>query len=84
MSIMTLLPYWIFTVMASPSVTTTYEDRVGGVRAAMGYAGVAAVLALVIWGRASTISRLILGVCVPANLYTLFVASWQVLYDAIR
>ncbi|MCB9886053.1 MAG: hypothetical protein H6838_11195 [Planctomycetes bacterium] len=82
--LMTLMPYWIFKVLETPSMMTPYEERISGVRAAMGYAGFAVVLALVIWRRASTISRLIIGVCVPASLYTLFVASWQVLYAGLR
>lgn len=80
--LMTLMPYWIFAVIASPSVTTTYENRVADVRHAMGYAALAVVLSLVVWRRAATLARLIIGACVPANLYTLSVASWQVLYAA--
>ena len=80
---MTLIPYWMFFVLASPSISLTYEERMSTVRYAMSYAGLAVVLALVAWRRASTICRLLMGLCVPTNLYTLFVASGQALHAAM-
>lgn len=81
--LMTLIPYWMFFVLASPSISSTYEQRMSHVRDAMSYAGLAVVLALVIWRRASPICRCILVLCVPTNLYTLFVASGQALHGAM-
>jgi hypothetical protein len=80
---MTLIPYWMFLVLASPSVSSTYEQRMSVVRDAMIYAGLAVVLALAIWRRSSPICRVILLLCVPTNLYTLFVASGQALHAAM-
>ena len=81
--LMTVVPYWMFFVLESPSVSSTYEQRMSHVRDAMGYAGVAVVLALAAWRWAATGCRLILGVCVATNLYTLFVASGQALHAAV-
>lgn len=81
--LMTLIPYWVFFVLASPSISATDEQRMTHARDAMSYAGLAVVLALVTWRRASTTCRFILGVCVPTNLYTLFVASGQALHAAM-
>lgn len=80
---MTLMPYWMFFVLASPSVSSTYEHRMSVVRDAMINAGLAVVLALAIWRRAAPVCRVILVLCVPTNLYTLFVASGQALHAAM-
>jgi hypothetical protein len=76
---MTVIPYWMFFVLESPSVSSSHEHRMSTVRDAMSYAGLAVVLAFVSWRRASTTCRLILGLCVAINLYTFFVASGQTL-----
>ena len=81
--LMTLIPYCVFFVLESPSISSTHEQRMSHFRDAMSYAGLAVVLALVIWRRASPICRAILGLCVPTNLYTLFVASGQALHAAM-
>ena len=81
--IMTALPHWMFFVLACSSITSSYEQRRAHVRDAMGYAGLAVLFALLIWGRASTFSRIVLGLCIPANLYTLFVVSGRELHAAM-
>ena len=80
---MTLIPYWVFFGLASPSISLTYEQRMSHVRNAMSYAGLAVLLAFVVWRRASTICRLIMVLCVPINLYTWFVASGRALHAAM-
>jgi hypothetical protein len=73
----------MFFGLACSSITLSYEQRMANARSAMSYAGLAVLLALLIWGRASTFSRCILAVCVPANLYTLFVVSGRELQNAM-
>jgi hypothetical protein len=80
---MTLIPYWIFAVQESPSISATPDQRAAAIRDAMSYAGLAVLLLLGVWRRATAVSRLVLALCVPTNLYTLFVASGQALHAAM-
>ncbi len=44
---------------------------------AMDYAGSASIMSVMIWSRASTLSRYVIFLCVTANLFTLFVVTGQ-------
>ena len=77
---MTLIPYWIFAVQESPSISAAPDQRAAAIRDAMICAGLALLLSLGVWRRAATVSRLVLSLCVLTNLYTLFVVSGQRLH----
>lgn len=71
--LMTMLAWWShFVVLASPSITFTVDQYKVAVLQAMGCAGLAVLLSLLIWRRASAFSRGALVLCVLVNLYTLF------------
>lgn len=75
---LTLVPYWIYNVVWwSGSVMGFYRDFMDAVKSAMDHAGAAVIIAVMIWRRVSASSRRILGLCVIANLYTLFVVTGQ-------
>ena len=78
--LMTLIPHWIFAVQESPSISSTHDQRAAAIRDAMICAGLAVLLSLGVWRRATTVSRLVLALCVLTNLYTLFVVSGQKLH----
>lgn len=78
--LMTLIPYWIFGVQESPSISSTPDQRAAAIRDAMIYEGLAVLLSLGVWRRATAFSRLVLALCVLTNLYTLFIVSGQRLH----
>jgi hypothetical protein len=78
--LMTVIPYWIFAIQQSPSISATLDQRAAAIRHAMTYAGLAILLSILVWRRASAVSLVVLGSCVITNLYTLFVVSGQRLH----
>lgn len=74
----TLIPFWnYYVVWGCGSIMHLYSEFLELAKNSMDYAGVALITAVMIWRRASTLSRYVLGLCVAANLFTLFVLTWQ-------
>jgi hypothetical protein len=75
---MTLVPLWnYYVVWGCGSVMHLYSEFLELAKESMDYAGSALIASVMIWRRASTLSRYVLGLCVTASLFTLFVLTWQ-------
>lgn len=76
--LMTLVPFWnYYLVWGCGSVMHLYSQFLELAKNSMDYAGAALIVAVMIWRRASALSRCVLALCVTANLFTLFVVTWQ-------
>ncbi len=81
---MTLVPFWnYYVVWGCGSVMHLYSEFLELAKKSMDYAGSALIASVMIWRRASALSRYIIMLCVAANLFTLFVVTWQRL-DALK
>lgn len=81
---MTLVPFWnYYVVWGCGSVMHLYSEFLELAKNSMDYAGSALIVSVMIWRRASASSRYVLVFCLTANIFTLFVVTWQRL-DAVR